>query len=181
MCTELLTKLKLKPVRQERKAIKQMYGTVSKQVKIYKIKISSLASEDFSVEVEFTTAEKEILTYLPNPKIGDLKRRYPRLGRLNFSDECTKKDRIPIHIILGAADYQRIKTTEPCILGRNPDRDPGAELTMLGWIIAGKTTGSGLETEKHLFLNSSQDEFERMCSLETLGISDMNGEKWCIS
>ena len=119
------------------------------------------------MEVEFTNAEKEILTYLFNPKIGDLKRRYPRLRRLKFSEERTKEDRIPIHIILGAADYQRIKTTEPCILGRNPDRDPGAELTMLGWIIAGKTTGSGLGTEKHLFLNSSQDEFERICSLET--------------
>ena len=34
VCTELLTKLKLKPIRQERKAIEQMYGTVSKQVEI---------------------------------------------------------------------------------------------------------------------------------------------------
>ena len=126
--------------------------------------------------MEFTNTEKEILTYLPNPKIDDLKRRYACLRRLNFSDEHTKEDRIPIHIILGSADCQRIKTAEPCILGSNPDRDPGAQLTMLGWIIAGKTTGSGLETGKHLSLNSSQDEFERICSLETLGISDMNGK-----
>ena len=39
---------------------------------------------------------------------------------------------MPIHIILGVADYQRIRTTEPLILGANPDKDPGAEFMMLG-------------------------------------------------
>ena len=43
-----------------------------------------------------------------------------------------------MHIILGAADVQQIKSTEPPVLGPNPDTDPGAEFTMLGWVLAGK-------------------------------------------
>ena len=40
-----------------------------------------------------------------------------------------------VHIILGAADIQRIKSTEAAVLGLNPDSEPRAEFTMLGWFI----------------------------------------------
>ena len=78
-----------------------------------------------------------------------------------------------MHIILGAADLQRIKTTEPAVLGPNPDTDPGAEFTMLGWIIAGKAMSSSTETEKSFFLYTSQEEFEQVCFQEVLGLSDV--------
>ena len=77
----------------------------------------------------------------------------------------------PIHI-MGAAEYQKIKTTEPAVLGKNPDRDPGAELNMLGWTLTGNTIISNAESEKGFFVNSCQDEFERMCSLEVLRLTD---------
>ena len=73
---------------------------------------------------------------------------------------------------MGAADYQRIKTTEPPILGKNPDKDPGAELTMLGWNLTGRMVVSHTETEKEFFVNSGPEEFERMCSLDVLSITD---------
>ena len=38
----------------------------------------------------------------------------------------------PVHVIIGAVNYQRIKTTEPVVLGKYPDKNPGAELTILG-------------------------------------------------
>ena len=79
---------------------------------------------------------------------------------------------LPVHVILGAADIQRIKTTEPAVLGKNPDTDPGAEFTMLGWTITGKSMVSGTETEKGFFLKSSHDEFKQMCSQEVLGLTD---------
>ena len=74
------------------------------------------------------------------------------------------EDNLPIHVILGAADIQRIKTTEQAVLGVDPDIYPGAEYTMLGWVITGKLTPLSAETEKGFFLNSSQGEFEQMCS-----------------
>ena len=38
---------------------------------------------------------------------------------------------------MGVADYQRVKTTEPPVIGPNPDKHPSAALTMLGWTLAG--------------------------------------------
>ena len=81
-------------------------------------------------------AEKPVLTHLPNPQIADQKSKKPRIKRLAFSEETATQDRLPVHIIFGAADVQRIKTTEPAVLGPNPDTDPGAEFTMLGWVLA---------------------------------------------
>lgn len=168
----LLTELNLKPYRTERRVIEQMYGTVDRQVEIYKATVESNVVEDFGFELECINAEKPVLTYLPNPRISELKKANHRIRRLNFSEEAVTEDNLPVHVILGAADIQRIKTTEPAVLGKNPDTDPGAEFTKLGWTITGKSMMSGTETEKSFFLKSSQDEFNQMCSQEVLGLSD---------
>ena len=66
-------------------------------------------------------------------------------------------------MILGAADYQRIKTTEPPVMGANPDLDPGAEYTHS-------------ESEKIFFMTLPQNEFEKMWSLEVFGLCDNEKE-----
>ena len=132
ICTNLLTKLKLKPARKENKSIEQLYGTVNKRVEIYNITLESTTVPEFHIKIECANAEKEILTLLPNPMIKEVKEKFAKLRRLKFSDDEGSDELQPVHIILGAADYQRIKTTEPVILGKCPDRDPVAELTMLG-------------------------------------------------
>ena len=157
----LLTESNLKPCRTERRVIEQMYGTVDRQVEIYKATAESNVVEDFGFELECINAEKPVLTYLPNPRISELKKANHRIRRLNFSDEAVTEDNL-----------QRIKTTEPAVLGKNPDTDPGAEFTKLGWTITGKSMLSGTETEKSFFLKSSQDKFNQMCSQEVFGLSD---------
>ena len=142
----LLTELNLKPYRTERRVIEQMYGTVDRQVEIYKATVESNVIEDLGFELECINAEKPVLTYLPNPRISELKKANHRIRRLNFSEEAVTEDNLPVHVILGAADIQRIKTTEPAVLGKNPDTDPGAEFTKLGWTITGKSMLSGTET-----------------------------------
>lgn len=172
ICTSLLTRLKLKPSRIEKRIIEQMYGTVSRRVEIYQVKVSSDVLEDFEMNLTCINGEKEILTYLPNPRIKSLKKKYGRFRCLSFSEENAKEDKLPVHIILGTSDFQRIRTTEPLVLGPNPDHDPGAEFTMLGWTLSGKSIGSDIGTERSFFLTSTQDEFQQMCSLEVLGLSD---------
>ena len=172
ICTNLITQLQLKPAKIETRSIEQMYGTVKRRVQVYKVNVTSESIDDYSLSLNCINGEKNILTYLPNPKIKELKKKYNRFRCLKFSDEDAQDDRLPIHMILGAADYQRIKTTEPPLLGPNPDVDPGAECTMLGWTLAGRMVESSLGTEKILLMVSSQDEFERMCSIEVLGLSD---------
>ena len=82
----LLTKLNIKPYQTERRVIEQMYGTVDKQVEIYKVCVESNVIENFGMELECINAEKPVLTYLPNPQIPDLKQRNRRIRRLEFSE-----------------------------------------------------------------------------------------------
>eukprot|EP00112_Aurelia_sp_Birch-Aquarium-sp1_P013332 Seg2822.1 transcript_id=Seg2822.1/GoldUCD/mRNA.D3Y31 product="Gag-Pol polyprotein" protein_id=Seg2822.1/GoldUCD/D3Y31 len=168
ICTKLISDLKLKPKGTETRTIEQLYGTVTKQVEIYNVTITSNAFEDFKISLDCINGEKEILTYFPNQRIQEIKKNNRPLRRLVFSDEETSDEKLPVHLIMGVVDYQRIKSNEPGILGYNPDKDPGAELTMLGWVLSGRAVSSTPEPEKNFFLNSSKREFEQMCSLDII-------------
>ena len=76
--------------------------------------------------------------------------------------------------MLGATDYQRIRTGEPSVIGTYPDRDPGAEFTTFGWtLIAVNPCGTvGEDKVKQFFLQNGQEEFEKLCSLDVLGVTD---------
>ena len=57
---------------------------------------------------------------------------------------------MPVQIILGAADYQRIRT----------DKDLGAEFTMLGWTVYGSRPVTEGVTLKQFLLTTVQEESE---------------------
>ena len=113
---------------------------------------------------------------LTQPDDQGCKEAVAKIRRLKFSDDEGSDELQPVHMILGAADYQRIKTREPVVLGKNPDKDPGAELTMLGWTLCGRRTQLSSGIEKSFLLNTGREEFEQMCGLEVLGLSDTNSE-----
>ena len=109
VCSDLIAKLEISPIRQETRCIEQMYETITRRVDIYSLNIESAVADGFTFVVNCINAEKDVLTSLPNPRIKDLKRKYPRLRKLQLSDEEGSADKLPVHIILGAADYQRIQ------------------------------------------------------------------------
>ncbi|XP_065058541.1 uncharacterized protein LOC135686269 [Rhopilema esculentum] len=172
ICSDLVTKLSFRPIRKETRCIELMSGTVTKHVEIYRINVNSTAVAGFSLDVDCINAEKAVLTHLPNPKIVDLKRKFQRLKRLQVNDEETSDRQLPVHIIFGAADYQRIRITEQPVVRANPDMDPGAEFTMLGWVLFGRQALDSLDVEKGFFLKSSKNDFEQLCSLDVLGLID---------
>eukprot|EP00794_Sanderia_malayensis_P001022 gene1022-343_t len=87
-------------------------------------------------------------------------------------DENTEEEKLPVYTILGAADDQRIKTTELPVLGTNPDVDPGAESTVFGRTVTRKTMETDAEVEIIFMMLSPKEEFEKMCSIEVLGLAD---------
>jgi hypothetical protein len=129
-----------------------------------------MVADDFELDIDCINAGKEVLTYLPNPKVKDLKKSSRPLQKLQLCDEETTDRQIPVHIILGAADYQQMRLAEQPTLGENPDTDSGAEFTMLGWALYGKIV-SMESSEKGLFLNS-KSEFEKLCSVDVLGLAE---------
>ena len=112
VCTDLLTKLNLKPTGIEVKPIKQLQGRFTKNADIYKLQVSSGLFDDFTITLECINMEKDILIYMSNRKISDIRRRYGRLKRLQFFDLDDESEMQPMHIIMGAADHQRINKTE---------------------------------------------------------------------
>jgi len=55
-----------------------MYGTVTRRVDIYSLTTESAVADGFTFVVNCNDAEKDVsVTSLPNPRIKDLKRKYP--------------------------------------------------------------------------------------------------------
>ena len=131
----------------------------------------------FSLDLNCINGERDVLTYVPNRRIKLLKRYQRQLKQIKFGDEEITMKELPIHIILGVANYQRIRTTEPRILGNDPDNDSGAEYTMLGWILSGKVIATDGEGEKLFFVKTGQKEFEQLCSLDDLGLVGVEDNK----
>ena len=153
-----------------------MYGTVEKIAQIPKVKITSSVVDNFSMVLPWINTEKEVLTYLPNANIPKLKEKNTKLKRIPFADEKTAKNYLPVHVILGVAEYQKIKTSEPIVFGKHPETDLFAEFTKLGWTLVGKQGVSGTFAEEKFFVRSSKDKFEQMRSLDALGIKDKKSE-----
>ena len=95
-----------------------MYETITKDVQIYFVAITSQIYDDSN-------------TYLPNTNIREFRGKYKRPGCLKVSDEHSTEQELPAHIILWVVDYQRVKTTETSMLGSNTGKDLVAKLTML--------------------------------------------------
>ena len=170
ICSSPITALDLQSLRKETRCMEQMFATVTKMIELYNIKIKSTTGNHFSLDLNGINEERDLLTYLPNPKIKLLKRHQRQLKRIKFGNEETTMKQLLIHIILGVADYQRIRTAEPPILGNDPENDPGAEYTILGWILSGKIIATDGEGEKLFFVKTGQKEFGQLCSLDVLGL-----------
>ena len=83
------------------------------------------------------------------------------------------KPQLPVHLILGASKYARIKTArKPCV-GRHGE--PVAELTKFGWTLMSPGTEDDLT--KTLFTNSSVEDYRKLCDMDVLGLDNqLDGE-----
>ena len=81
------------------------------------------------MKTQVSKVAKSVLLSIPNPGYADILSQNHRLRGVKMDDEDTKAE-LPIHLILGAGDYSRIKTTTKPKLGQ--PGQPIAELTFLG-------------------------------------------------
>ena len=105
---DMITRLNLKPKKREKRMIEHMFGTVAKMMDIYEVEIKSELT-DFKMTIECIGVERDLITELLNPNIPELKRRQPQLVGLKFAEEHSSEEYLPVHILLGVQDYQRIR------------------------------------------------------------------------
>lgn len=79
------------------------------------------------------------------------------------------KSRLPVHLILGAREYAKVKTENASKIGEPVESI--AELTNFGWVIMppGKEP---LDITNMLSTQTLNEEYEKLCRLDVLGLSD---------
>ena len=82
--------------------------------------------------------------------------------------DCDTKPRLPVHVVLGAGKYARIKTENRPLIGK--DGESVAELTKLGWFIM--SPGQEFDRNSMMLTQTSQVQYEELCRLDVLGLAD---------
>ena len=105
--------------------------TSNKMVAIHKLQVTDV-DETFVLNTEVTRVERGNLLRLPNPKYKEVVKQFDHLKGVKMEDTDDKEE-LPIHLILGASDYAKIKTpTQPRV---GESGEPVGELTKFGWTI----------------------------------------------
>ena len=162
----LLDLVKKDPVRQEVKTIEMMLCTTKKTINVYDLEISDV-DKHFNLSCEVNRVEKDVLLTLPNPRYDKLISKNGHLKGIKMHDTDVK-DFLPIHLILGANEYSRIKTTTPAKIGI--PGQPVAEKTEFGWVVM--SPGKESQLSPLMFARDSHDDYMQLCSLDILGLED---------
>ena len=153
--------------KKEVRKIEMLLGASTREVELATIIISDV-NRKFSMPVEVTKVDKGELLFMENPKYQEVIARNPHLSGVVMNDVDTKS-RLPVHIILGAGDFAKLKTESVPKIGE--PGQPVAELTKFDWIIMspGKEP---LDLTNVLLTQTSHVDYEELCRLDVLGLSD---------
>ena len=163
---KLLDMLGQKPTEIKPKRVEMLMASTTARMEVFKTTVSSW-SGDCQLEVNLTKVNRGELLSLENPQYQQLIKAYPHLKGMEMNDTDTKP-LLPVHVILGAGVYARIKTdTRPRIGNQG---EPVAERTKLGWVIL--SPGEEFDTTHMLLTQTSQVDYEELCKLDVLGLSD---------
>lgn len=163
----LLDRLSKRQVKRETRKIEMMLGATTREVELSQIEIRA-TDGTFSLPVEVTKVNKGELLFLANPRYQQLISRNAHLNGVDVVDHDTK-DQLPVHIILGASEYAKLKTETAPKIGQ--PGQPVAELTRFGWTIIspGKEP---VDLSNMLLCQTSHVDYEQLCRLDVLGLTD---------
>ena len=161
----------IKQIRAHRKAsgirqIAMLMGVTTKRMDVYNVCMQAVTS-NFMLSVDVTKVEKKELLTLENPHYERTLAEYSHLKGVEMDDK-DERDQLPVHLILGANDFAKIRTSVRMRVGRRGE--PVAEFTRFGWALMSPGSEKDLS---HVYLaTSSTLDYERLCSLDVLGLAD---------
>ena len=162
----LIDRLDIDASRKEYRKIEMLMHTSSRKVEVYRLRINDV-EENFEICTEVTKVEKKALLTLPNAHYDEMIQKFNHLKGINMIDKETKEI-MPIHLILGASEISRIKTSTRPRIG--VPGEPVAEYTKFGWTMM----SPGKETDlSNIYLTKTViDDYDRLTRLDVLGIED---------
>ena len=134
-----------------------------------KFKIASIPPEqsidliNTIINADINAVDKDVLLNAPDSDYRTILVKYPDLKEIKMNENRTKATH-PIHIILGASDFTKIKTQERPRIGQIGD--PVVELTKLGWVIM--SPGKDSSYSNVLLRTAALNTYKELCSLDVL-------------
>ena len=162
---KLINALHMKPAETQTKQIEMMLSSMTTNMEIYNVNVTPI-NGDFKMSVTMSKVAKPELMMLENLKYEELMEKYTHLSGV-YMDDMDTKAHLPVHLVLGASEYAKIKTSTSPKIGLSGY--PVAEKTTLGWTIM--SPGHEHETSTTLLKATSAD-FEKLCCLDVLGLAD---------
>ena len=164
--SSLANRLKKNPSRKDYKQIETMLHTITTKVEVYEVEVSNLKG-NFKITADVNKVNKPQLISLPNPCYQDMIQEFRHLKGVSM-DDTDNKANLPIHLILGASEYTRIKTKHVLRIGE--PGEPIAEYTAFGWTIMSGGKEKGLN--QMLLARDTEANYAELCKLNVLGIKD---------
>jgi len=143
-----------------------MMTATSQKIEMYKVQISNIKG-DFSLPATLSKVDKGVLLTVPNPRYTEVISQHQPLRGVITDDGDTKQE-LPIHVILGASEYAKLKSSTVPRVGK--PGEPVAELTSFGWTIM--SPGAETNLSSVYLTRSSLADYEQLCSLDVLGLAD---------
>ena len=162
----MIERLNKQPDHKQYKRIEMMMTTTSQRVETCKVKISNI-KENFSLSTTLSKVDKGVLLTVPNPRYTEMISCHQYLKGVIMDDQDTKQE-LPVHLILGASEYAKLKTSSVLRVGK--PGEPIAELTYYGWTIM--SPGAETSLSSVYLTRSSSTDYEQFCSLDVLGLED---------
>ena len=163
---KLIDLLKINPIDVQVKQVDMLMSRAMARLETYQASLKSVCGE-FEMEVNLIKVNKGELLEINNPHYDAVIAKYPHLKGVEMRDRDTKPQ-LPVHIILGAGEYARIKTDTRPRIGK--EGEPVAERTKLGWFIM--SPGQEFDRNAMMLTQTSQLEYEELCRLDVLGLED---------
>ncbi len=162
----LVNLLGKKPTTREYRQIDMMMTTTTKKIEVYHVKVMNLKG-DFKLNVDVSKVDRYVLLSLKNPRYTEILHKYPHLQGV-IMDDVDQKPELPVHLIIGAPEYARIKTDTKAKVGK--PGEPVGELTRYGWTLI--SPGSEIDTSNMFYARTSVADYDRLCSLDVLGLAE---------
>ena len=105
----LVERLNRKPDHVEYKRIEMMMTSTSQKIEMYKVVISDIKG-NFSLPTTLSKVDKGVLLTVPNPRYAEIISKHQHLKDVTMDVMDTKQE-LPIHVILDASEYARLKTS----------------------------------------------------------------------
>ena len=158
---------KIKPAETVPRSLKTIVGLVTNNnVEIYDVDISDTNNKTV-LPVSVTKIDRREILTAENPNYPEVLAKYPHLKGVHIQETATKKE-LPIHIILGAGEYTKIKMAGYQRVGKVGE--PVAEQAKFGWTIMNSGGESG---QGNIFLAQAvSSDYEQLCRLDVLGLQD---------